>query len=677
MLTTLLFSLFYLNINNQFQLGNDVGRNLTAYQNSCQTETMIYLSARDTNGVNLWGVTYLPIMEDSSLDYCFNDSVLPLRTSDPQYAAKKGLSVTTMVDVPEFSTLIAVAPFVDEKCGRAFADQATKDQARVLLFVNDPGNNINNSVMLAAPSTIGALSYSMISVPYSVGLDVFHQMGTYNSNQTFSIPNTGLTNSVARIGVAIGTQSTNNLPRLWISVLAVLAGLLVIFVIMSVVMNVIQLRRRQNLRLRIERGEVNLESLGVRKITVPEEILESLPIRVYKHGEMHFLNQEEREVLHGGEGENDKNKSPSGSTLNAHDDGNTVVKNPENGILQHGSSASTDDISTISQARLDSERNSGKAVNEPTVDNKASTMISDTPVSATTESNNPNTPHSVSHSNDSPNVPNSHDTINTLPSSSHVQNQIENIHEESRNDQTGDKEHIYNQTSCPICLEDFVDGENDIRELPCLHIYHAECVDPFLRTRSSLCPMCKVSVLPPGYMPDTFRLDNRAVRRERIMQQQQQQNNEAGRANNNNNGNNPRRRNGRGRNAEVDENEHRNRERLARHFWGRPFLQTRNNNNNNNDRNSNRNNDQNNGHDLVELDANGNEVRRQGHAHEHAANAHQARANGTEGANDVTGVNGTPRGRRRARINLDMLAPHIEDPVESPLRRLIRVLFPT
>ncbi|KAJ5543447.1 hypothetical protein N7461_009450 [Penicillium sp. DV-2018c] len=56
----------------------------------------------------------------------------------------------------------------------------------------------------------------------------------------------------------------------------------------------------------------------------------------------------------------------------------------------------------------------------------------------------------------------------------------------------------HTQTTCAICLDDFVTGSSLVRELPCGHIFDAECIDPFLTQNSCLCPLCKKSVLPPG-----------------------------------------------------------------------------------------------------------------------------------------------------------------------------------
>jgi hypothetical protein len=70
-----------------------------------------------------------------------------------------------------------------------------------------------------------------------------------------------------------------------------------------------------------------------------------------------------------------------------------------------------------------------------------------------------------------------------------------------------------NQPTCPICLDDFEADETQVRELPCRHIFHPDCIDTFLLRNSSLCPMCKQSVLPPGACP--VPITNMMVRRER------------------------------------------------------------------------------------------------------------------------------------------------------------------
>jgi hypothetical protein len=41
---------------------------------------------------------------------------------------------------------------------------------------------------------------------------------------------------------------------------------------------------------------------------------------------------------------------------------------------------------------------------------------------------------------------------------------------------------------CPVCTDDFVEGEK-VRILPCRHIYHQLCIDPWLLEKSGTCPV--------------------------------------------------------------------------------------------------------------------------------------------------------------------------------------------
>ncbi|XP_058742078.1 RING-H2 finger protein ATL70-like [Vicia villosa] len=50
-------------------------------------------------------------------------------------------------------------------------------------------------------------------------------------------------------------------------------------------------------------------------------------------------------------------------------------------------------------------------------------------------------------------------------------------------------------SSCSICLGDYEESDM-LRLLPnCDHLYHASCIDPWLRLHSN-CPICRKSLLP-------------------------------------------------------------------------------------------------------------------------------------------------------------------------------------
>jgi len=85
----------------------------------------------------------------------------------------------------------------------------------------------------------------------------------------------------------------------------------------------------------------------------------------------------------------------------------------------------------------------------------------------------------------------------------------------------------FTQPTCAICLDDFARAETVVRELPCGHIFHPDCIDAFLRENSSLCPMCKKSVLPRGFCPPV--VTNAMVRRERLLRRLRAQSTRDGR----------------------------------------------------------------------------------------------------------------------------------------------------
>ncbi|KAF7504140.1 hypothetical protein GJ744_002658 [Endocarpon pusillum] len=71
--------------------------------------------------------------------------------------------------------------------------------------------------------------------------------------------------------------------------------------------------------------------------------------------------------------------------------------------------------------------------------------------------------------------------------------------EEWAKNQTGTTDDAANmQYTCAICLEG-LNGSDMIRQLPCLHIYHQECLDRWYRGWHVICPLCQRTFLddPP------------------------------------------------------------------------------------------------------------------------------------------------------------------------------------
>ena len=56
-------------------------------------------------------------------------------------------------------------------------------------------------------------------------------------------------------------------------------------------------------------------------------------------------------------------------------------------------------------------------------------------------------------------------------------------------------------TDCAVCLAEF-DQEEEVRELPCEHIFHHDCIhDWFMKAKSAACPLCR-NLLHSGLSTD-------------------------------------------------------------------------------------------------------------------------------------------------------------------------------
>ncbi|KAL3425048.1 hypothetical protein PVAG01_04329 [Phlyctema vagabunda] len=219
-----------------------------------------------------------------------------------------------------------------------------------------------------------------------------------------------------RIFSRIHTSSSSNVPSVWIFLLVIFGILVFMLAMTSAVMHLLQIHRRNALRRRIENGEVNLESMGIKRLTVPSAIVNQMSCFTYNHGTQ---NLKKLPV------DNEKPRS--------------VIQSLEAG-----------------QTPRNDERTSEVDVAVLSIDVEKACSA-------------------------------------TIP-------------QELRS---------YAQTECPICLDNFEVGVTPVRQLPCGHIFHPECIDYFLGHHSSLCPMCKKSVLPLGYCPTD--ITNNMVRRERNM----------------------------------------------------------------------------------------------------------------------------------------------------------------
>ncbi|EXJ59825.1 hypothetical protein A1O7_03972 [Cladophialophora yegresii CBS 114405] len=261
--------------------------------------------------------------------------------------------------------------------------------------------------------------YPVYAIPGMLGSFLLNELAQYSGNMSevpFGDELVTIYNphDSVRLYARMDVHTRAGIPSLWVFLIIVLAILLAVVLMSSVIMHIIQRRQRRILQRRVADGEVNLESLGIKRMQVPQEILDKMPRYTYT------------------------------AKLEPEGDNGNAAKHP-------GESEASDAVGPTSQKVADPHtRDVGSAIG---------------PTAAT---------HQVA----------------------------------------------FSQSTCPICLDDFVSGETTVRELPCNHIFHPECIDPFLRDNSSLCPLCKKSSLPAGYCP--VQVTNIMVRRERLMRRVQQ-----------------------------------------------------------------------------------------------------------------------------------------------------------
>ena len=345
----------------------------------------------------------------------------PRNCSDPA-VVENGMPTNgiTLDRLPLGFNLIALIPIT--ACTSDYLMQAKRDQAEAAIL-------FNYTSMSNAPSTSLTNTFSVFNNPiYGITSDdaapLLHNMVNYAGNMS-SVPFGSNLAAVydpddyVRLTLTIDTGQASSIPGLWLFLLVILAALGLIIASTSISMHISQYRARRDLRRRIAAGEIDLESLGIKRLTVPKEMIDAMPIKIYGAANVRSATQ----------------------------------RNPP-----------------LSSPRASADVESRQST--------VTTPVSDYPAKKDALTN--------------ANVESAPDTAGNSP---------------------GDN--LEQSACCAICLDDYVVNTTPVRHLPCNHIFHPHCIDPFLQTRSSLCPLCKRSVLPKGFIPPTLQLTNATVARER------------------------------------------------------------------------------------------------------------------------------------------------------------------
>ncbi|KAL9597547.1 MAG: hypothetical protein Q9179_004234 [Wetmoreana sp. 5 TL-2023] len=394
------------------------------------------LSTNNAGNDEIQGLLYVP-------DFPYGS---PCIAETSQYIPQ---NATRMGDLPEVEQLfVAIAPWTSANCTLALL-AAVMNTVKAFIFYK-PDGSVGTPPPISDPmwglgdggSWKSKNNYPVYAVSGLDGSSIMNALAQY-SGALLDAPNgTLLQDEVgrshqARMYAVIELSNTTSLPSLWAFLLIVLGIVLLMIGMTSGVMHLYQRRRRNALRRRIINGEVDLERLGIKRLTVPQEAINMLPQFVYSPSEKELLDR------------------------------------------------SRDHVTALSDF----------PIKESDTNTAASNVVAPPPPPSTS----PIPPHP--------------EPLKPIDPPQHSTTPLRTHHPPQRSSQPTNQQPSYIQPTCPICLDDFIPHATTVRSLPCHHIYHPECIDPFLLRNSSLCPVCKFKVLPKGYCPAT--ITNAMVRRER------------------------------------------------------------------------------------------------------------------------------------------------------------------
>ncbi|KAJ4296976.1 hypothetical protein N0V88_003892 [Collariella sp. IMI 366227] len=324
--------------------------------------------------------------------------------------------------------LIALAPWVNDHCASASLAAARMAPVRAFLFYF-PGGGDTAPPPSDSPlwhiqgnaNWMGQTGYPVFAVSGMVGEIMMQHLSLYSGNITqvpFGEDITDRFMTDPEDYVRIWTELELVVDAMnfsaWMYFLVVVGVLIAVVCSISLFMHLVQARRRAGLRRRVLAGEVNLEAMGIKHLTVPMEHIQKFPLFTYNY---------EPDI-----------SSPPMSPRSA----KTTRSRTRTRSLDPTESATA---SRVARSATVSELGLGRPF-----------------------------------------------TVSTAATDY--------------------------QPNCEICLEAYENRVTIIRELPCGHIFHLECIDEFLHAVSSLCPICKASMLPQGYCP---KVTNSMVRRERAI----------------------------------------------------------------------------------------------------------------------------------------------------------------
>ncbi|KAL3432997.1 hypothetical protein BDV09DRAFT_172827 [Aspergillus tetrazonus] len=371
-------------------------------------------------------------------------------------------NVTRHQDVTSFGYhTIGLAPWITSNCSQSFLDAARRAGTEALMFflpasddTKPPPADDSTWLLHGDSSWESENMYPVYAIPGPAGIALMKQLSWYSNNRT--LPQEQSNEFVALseteswkvqlFSVIDLEKHGRKTPTIWGFLLAILGTILVICLILLLLYQLLQRRRREILQRQLEASAVDHQPYDLRPFRVPREFLARLPLYVYPG-----LDGSDSHSSHLDPGSCDS-RGRADVVEGAATERMQAKKEDaeaEAHTTKYGSYVRAEETTDAEQGPKTANAGSG---------NIPLQLCPYRPFSPTTAHSGFCCPRHI-------------------------------------------KRLSHPQTLCAICLDDFIPASSTVRELPCGHIYHPECIDISLTQSSSLCPLCKKSVLEPGCFP--------------------------------------------------------------------------------------------------------------------------------------------------------------------------------
>ncbi|KAI1170682.1 hypothetical protein F4777DRAFT_591773 [Nemania sp. FL0916] len=268
-------------IKNITALSSDLGYSETIVGNITTLSTNYVPTTKGT----VQGLLYVPDLDTDDPCFDLSNKYIPANAT-----RQSNLPPTDYI-------LIALAPWINPDCAKSFMIAAALDPLRAMLVyrpddADGPPPDVESDLWKIDSSEDWKQDthFPVYAVSSSAGTRMMQQLNLY-SGDLAQVPFSDQINKTyspdpddyVRVWTQLSVAPDPSLLAIWALVLIILAVILSVIGGTSLLMHYVQNRRRASLRRRVMNGEVNLEALGIKRLTVPLAHIQNYPLFTYNY----------------------------------------------------------------------------------------------------------------------------------------------------------------------------------------------------------------------------------------------------------------------------------------------------------------------------------------------------------------------------------------------------------